>query len=57
MVAFSGELRFRESHGENGTRQRLSAVGHVEFLNARSDPTGAPEPDRSEEPQVVHIPF
>ena len=24
-------------HGENGSRQHLSAVGHVEFLNARHD--------------------
>lgn len=35
MIAFSGELRFREQPGENGTRQYLSAVGHVEFLDGR----------------------
>lgn len=35
MIAFTGELRFRETNGENGTRQFLSAVGHVEFLGGR----------------------
>lgn len=35
MVAFTGELRFREQPGEEGTRQYLSAVGHIEFLNGR----------------------
>lgn len=33
MIAFSGELRFREVNGDDRTRQYLSAVGHVEFLD------------------------
>ena len=35
-IAFTGELRFREQSGETGTRQYLSAVGHIEFLGGRS---------------------
>ena len=41
MVAFSGELRFRETNGTEGPRQFISAVGHVEFLEGR---TASPEP-------------
>ena len=56
MIAFTGELRFRESAGENGTRQFLSAVGHIEFLGARSQDQG-----ETEEPVVAgaveDIPF
>jgi single-stranded DNA-binding protein len=36
MIAFAGELRFRETNGDGGTRQFLSAVGHIEFLDGRS---------------------
>src|SRR4051794_1180910 len=36
LVAFSGELRFRETKGTDGPRQFISAVGHVEFLEGRS---------------------
>ena len=36
MIAFTGELRFRETHGDGGTRQYLSAVGHIEFLDGRA---------------------
>ncbi len=36
MIAFTGELRFRETQAENGTRQYLSAVGHIEFLDSRA---------------------
>src|SRR5215211_5940909 len=32
LIAFSGELRFREQRTEDDTRQYLSAVGHIEFL-------------------------
>jgi single-stranded DNA-binding protein len=43
MIAFTGELRFRETSGENGTKQYLSAVGHIEFLGARAQDQGEPE--------------
>src|SRR4051812_19773030 len=36
MIAFSGELRFREADGADGPRQFISAVGHIEFLESRS---------------------
>jgi single-stranded DNA-binding protein len=32
MVAFTGELRLRESTSDGATRQFYSAVGHIEFL-------------------------
>jgi hypothetical protein len=35
-VAFSGEPRFKETVGENGTRQYLPAVGHIELLDGRA---------------------
>ena len=35
LIAFSGELRFREQRDDSGTRSFLSAVGHVEFLDGR----------------------
>jgi single-stranded DNA-binding protein len=35
VIAFSGELRFRETTGDGGNRQYLSAVGHIEFLDGR----------------------
>ena len=38
LIAFSGELRFREQRTDDETRQYLSAVGHIEFLEARSEP-------------------
>jgi single-stranded DNA-binding protein len=55
MVAFTGELRFREQQGEHGTRQFLSAVGHIEFLNGR----GKDEASVDEEPvaEPADIPF
>jgi hypothetical protein len=31
----SGELRFRERSVDGGTKQYISAVGHIEFLNGR----------------------
>ena len=52
MIAFTGELRFREQHGESGTRQYLSAVGHIEFLGARN--VEAPADTERDE---VEIPF
>jgi single-strand DNA-binding protein len=42
LVAFSGELRFRETQGQEGARQFISAVGHVEFLESRG-PAAASE--------------
>ena len=45
MVGFTGELRFREVGGDNGTRQYLSAVGHVEFLDGR----GSARPDADDQ--------
>ena len=39
LIAFSGELRFREQRDDDGVRQFLSAVGHVEFLDGRA-PSG-----------------
>lgn len=56
MIAFTGELRFREQQGEGGTRQYLSAVGHIEFLNGRGggkDEAAEPEPPAS----APDIPF
>ncbi len=48
MIAFSGELRFREQRVNGSPRQYLSAVGHIEFLESRGrrdeppvDPTPA----------------
>ncbi len=42
MVAFSGELRYREWEIDGVRRQHLSAVGHIEFLGgARPDGTEA----------------
>ncbi len=35
LIAFSGELRFRERSVDGGTNQYISAVGHIEFLNRR----------------------
>ena len=45
MIAFTGELRFRERHGDDGTRQYLSAVGHIEFLGTRGQETPADHED------------
>jgi single-stranded DNA-binding protein len=47
MIAFTGELRFREQTGENGTRKYLSAVGHIEFLDGRSSGTDSLEAEES----------
>ena len=61
MVGFTGELRFREVRGDDGTKQYLSAVGHVEFLDGRrqsGDSNGdaaAPEAVPATEPD--DIPF
>lgn len=44
MIAFAGELRFRETHGDGGTRQYLSAVGHIEFLDGRMGSEAASDP-------------
>ena len=46
MIGFTGELRFRETSGDNGARQYLSAVGHVEFLDRRLQQ----QPEQSEVP-------
>ena len=43
-IAFSGDLRFKEVAGETGPRQYVSAVGHIEFLDARPA-NGAPPAD------------
>lgn len=53
MIAFSGELRFRERQREDGNRQYLSAVGHIEFLGRGSDATAVPD----DAPDEVEIPF
>jgi single-stranded DNA-binding protein len=58
MVAFSGELRFRETSSNGQTRQFISAVGHIEFLGGRpqDDQAGdevAPVDDR----ETADIPF
>ena len=53
MVGFTGELRFREVNGDNGTRQYLSAVGHVEFLDGRSQ---QPEKVDTEVSASVEVP-
>ena len=59
VIAFSGELRFREVAGDGGTRQYLSAVGHVEFLDGRKPDASSngsqPEPSAKSAP--ADIPF
>lgn len=63
MIAFTGELRFRESQGEGGTRQYLSAVGHIEFLDGRSrsgvsgDQTPDATPEQAADADFEDIPF
>jgi single-stranded DNA-binding protein len=62
MIAFAGELRFRETTGDGGTRQFLSAVGHIEFLEGRgSGDTAATnravEAPQTEQPALDDIPF
>ncbi len=44
LIGFSGELRFREVEQENGRRQYLSAVGHIEFLESKAEEGARPEP-------------
>ena len=57
MVGFTGELRFRETSGEGGTRRFLSAVGHIEFLGVRR-PSGEPSNDAAASPgETADIPF
>lgn len=48
MIAFAGELRFRETHADSGTRQYLSAVGHIEFLDGRAGSEAATDADSVE---------
>jgi single-stranded DNA-binding protein len=43
-IAFSGDLRLNEIVGENGTRQYVSGVGHIEFLDGRPA-SDQPQPD------------
>ncbi len=45
MIAFTGELRFRETHADNGTRQYLSAVGHIEFVDGRARRQNSDDPE------------
>jgi single-stranded DNA-binding protein len=55
MIAFTGELRFREQSGEMGTRQYLSGVGHIEFLDGRSSSgaaAGAPSGPAANEDDI-----
>jgi single-stranded DNA-binding protein len=62
MIAFAGELRFRETSGDNGSRQFLSAVGHIEFLDGRRATEPAPDAAETTEadarqPELDDIPF
>ena len=60
MIAFTGELRFRETQGDGGTRQYLSAVGHIEFLDGRTrgSATAEAEPSRTDAvAEYEDIPF
>jgi len=61
MIAFSGELRFRERQVDGGTRQYLSAVGHIEFVESRGrsdEPVEEPAHAAPvSEPDVDDIPF
>ena len=62
MIAFAGELRFRETNGEGDTRQFLSAVGHIEFLDGRPSGERPATEQRSaesetEEPEPSDVPF
>ena len=43
-VAFTGELRLRESPGEGGARQFYSAVGRIEFIGGHSRVSSRPVP-------------
>jgi single-stranded DNA-binding protein len=55
LIAFTGELRFREVDQENGRRQYLSAVGHIEFLEGRTSDRDADASDAQANP--ADIPF
>src|SRR5947208_14812138 len=60
LVAFSGELRFRETNGTDGPRQFISAVGHVEFLEGRmaaAEPSAASTVAASRFGEEDDIPF
>lgn len=61
MIAFAGELRFRETKGDSGSRQFLSAVGHIEFVEGRGSGDGAVSRDAAgsapEQPELDDIPF
>jgi single-stranded DNA-binding protein len=62
MIAFAGELRFRETSGDDGPRQFLSAVGHIEFLDGRraSEPASDGMADvgsDARQPELDDVPF
>ncbi len=59
LIAFTGELRFREHQGDNGTRQYISAVGHIEFLNGRpiGDDSVSEATEAAPDPDEADIPF
>jgi single-stranded DNA-binding protein len=57
LIAFAGELRFRETTGDSGTRQFLSAVGHIEFLENRSGVDAAPADPDGDATAPAEIPF
>lgn len=60
MIAFTGELRFRERQGDGGTRQYLSAVGHIEFLDGRPGADVSSDPPARERDAITddsEIPF
>ncbi len=54
LIAFTGELRFREHEGDSGTRQYVSAVGHIEFVDSRAR---AESPAAGLRPETEDIPF
>jgi single-stranded DNA-binding protein len=56
LISFTGELRFREAHINDATRQFISAVGHIEFLERREG-TGETPVDLAAVPDEEPIPF
>ena len=56
LISFTGELRFREAQVNDATRQFISAVGHIEFLEPRNG-AGETAVDVAAVPDEEPIPF
>ncbi len=57
LVSFTGELRFREATISGVTRQFISAVGHIEFLERRDEGGGGADASATDVPDEEPIPF